>query len=141
MVKLLPFENAILSKVGSSLPLEQRGQFAAQVAHINKVQRLLEWSEIEFYCMRWFKVRWPIAVLFQDHSAFVLGAGTLRAPGISAPVSVWAVGGHIFSIESEVPLKPFRTATDVSFVLAEAAAQPCAPADPLQRPSAASAVG
>jgi hypothetical protein len=141
MAKLLPFENVILSKVGSSLSLEQSAQFAAQVAHINKVQRLLEWNEIEFYCIRWFEVRWPTESLFQNHGEFVLGSGTLRAPGISAPVSVWAVGGHVFSIESEVPLKPFRGATDVSFALTKAAAQPCAPADPLQRPSAASAVG
>ncbi|WP_053551153.1 hypothetical protein [Desulfuromonas soudanensis] len=128
MAKLLPFEHAILSEVGSSLSPEQRGQFAAQVAHINKVQRLLEWNEIEFYCMRWFKVRWPTAILFQNHGEFMLGAGTLRAPDIFAPVKVWAVGGHIFSIESEAPLKAFRTATDVSFALADAA-QPIIPPD------------
>jgi hypothetical protein len=26
--------------------------------------------------------------------------------------------GHVFSIESEVPLKPFRATTDISFILA-----------------------
>lgn len=124
MAKLLPFESAILSKVGSSLSLEQSAQFAAQVAHINKVQRLLEWNEIEFYCTRWLKVRWPTEILFQDHGEFLLGSGTLRAPGISAPVSVWAVGGHVFSIESEVPLKPFRDATGISFALEAAPPNP-----------------
>ncbi len=116
-----------MSKVGSSLSPEQRDQLAAQVTHINKVQRLLDWNEIEFYCMRWFKVRWPTAVLFENHCEFVLGSGTLRAPDIVAPVKVWAAGGHIFSIESEVPLKSFRTATGVSFVAD--AAQPGVPAE------------
>jgi hypothetical protein len=133
MTKLLPFEHVILSTVGSSLLPEQRGQFGQQIAHINKVQRLLEWNEIEFYSMRWFKVRWPPAVLFQNHGEFELGSGTLQAQGLVARVKVWAVGGHVFSIESEVSLKPFRSAAHLSFLLADAA-QPSAPAD---RPTAA----
>jgi hypothetical protein len=133
MGKLLPFENAILRTVGSSLPPEQRDLFAEQVTHINKVQRLLEWNEIEFYCVHWFKTRWPPAVLFLNHGEFELASGTLRAQGIVAPVKVWAVGGHVFSIESEISLKPFRTAANISFELASAA-QPVAPADRLRRP-------
>lgn len=128
MVKLLPFEQAILSGISATLQGSQRDLFAKQVSHINKVQRLLDWREIEFYCMRWFKVRWPSAILFQSHEEFKLGSGVLRIHGAAAQVKVWAVGGHVFSIESDIPLIPFRTATDVSFSLA-AAAQPFAAAD------------
>lgn len=128
MVKLLPFEQAVLGGIGSMLQGSQRDQFADQVSHINKVQRLLDWREIEFYCMHWFKVRWPSAILFQRREEFELGCGLLLAHGSTTHVKVWAVDGHVFSIESESSLKPFRTATDVSFSPA-AAVQPFAAAD------------
>lgn len=117
MRKFLPFESAILGAVGSALAPELRGLFDAQLAHVNKVQRLLNWNEIEFYSMRWLKVHWPRSILFQDRGEFVLGSGTLSAAGSSAVVTVWAVGGHVFSIESKAPLKQFETVKDVSFFL------------------------
>jgi hypothetical protein len=115
MVKRLPFEQAVLGGIGSMLQGSQRDQFAAQVSHINKVQRLLNWREIEFYCMRWLKVRWPSAIRFQRREEFELGCGVLLAHGATAHLKVWAAGGHVFSIESESSLKPFPTAADVSF--------------------------
>ncbi|MFG6417072.1 hypothetical protein ACG02S_24560 [Roseateles sp. DC23W] len=59
MASLLPFEQAILRGIEVGLPVELRIKYSEQLAHINKVQRLLDWNEIEFYRMRWFKVRWP----------------------------------------------------------------------------------
>lgn len=129
MSKFLHFENVILETVGSSLPSDLRGQFFVQLGLINKVQRSLEWKEIEFYCMRWFKVKWPSTVLFRDKGEFLLGSGTLSTAGIIATVKVWAVGGHVFSIESEVPLRQFKAAKDVSFAISEVAAQPEIQAD------------
>lgn len=128
MAVLLPVEESILRGIESSLPMAQRVRFSEQCARINKVQRLLDWNEIEFYCMCWFKVQWPAEVLFDDRSEFELGSGTLQTTTACAELKVWSVRGHVFSIESKTPLKPFRTATDASFVLA-AAAQPVAPAD------------
>jgi hypothetical protein len=116
----------ILGSIGPALPEGQRDLFVKQLAHINKVQRLLDWNEIEFYCMSWFKVRWPDSVLFEDHGELELGGGTLRADGAEVQVRVWAVNGHVFSIESDMPLKPFRSATDVSFSLASAVQPPAA---------------
>lgn len=128
MVKLLSFEQAVLGGIGSTLQGSQRDQFADQVSHINKVQRLLDWREIEFYCMHLFKVRWPSTILFQRREEFELGCGVLFSHGSTAHVKVWAVGGHVFSIESESSLKPFRIATDLSFSPA-AAVQPLAATD------------
>lgn len=76
MAKLLPFEKDILSSLCAAISPELRDQYSAQVESINKVQRLLDWKEIEFYCMRWFKVRWPREVLFRNQAEFVLGSGT-----------------------------------------------------------------
>ncbi len=121
MVRLFPFEQTILRGIELGLPDEQRGKFSDQIAHINKVQRLLEWNEIEFYCKRWFKIQWPPAILFGNRSEFELGSGTLKASGATAKLEVWSVGGHIFSIESKTSLKAFRIATDAAFLLDSAA--------------------
>ncbi len=128
MAGLLPFEQAVFRGIESSLSVAQRAKFVGQCAHINKVQRLLDWNEIEFYCMRWFKVQWPPEVLFENRTEFELGSGTLLASTAFAELKVWSVGGHIFSFESKTSLKPFRAAIDASFVLTTAA-QPFAPAD------------
>jgi len=56
---LYPFESSILNGVGAALPESMSGAYTSQLRNINKVQRLLDWNEIEFYCMRFFKVRWP----------------------------------------------------------------------------------
>ena len=108
--KLFSFEQEILRSVGEALEPSTRNRYEAQIACINKVQRLLEWKEIEFYCMRFFKVRWPHDVLFEDMREFILATGTLHARGLSAEFTVWSVNGHLFSIESPTPLKPFRSA-------------------------------
>lgn len=117
MTQLLPFERLVLEGVGSALPEALRPRYAQQLAHINKVQRLLDWREIEFFCMRWFRVRWPEGLLFENRAEFELGAGLLRTPGAEQRVRVWAVGGHVFSIEAEQGLKPWAQARDLSFSL------------------------
>jgi len=103
--------------VESVLPPEQRVKYSEQVAHINKVQRLLEWNEIEFYCKRWFRIQWPPDIPFGNRSEFELGSGTLTASGASARVKVWSVGGHVFSLESHKSLKAYCIAEDAAFVL------------------------
>lgn len=123
MSALLPFETTILSVIGAALPVELRDKYLEQVQNINKIQRLLQWHTIEFYCMRWFKVRWPEATLFSDDSEFILGSGQLSAGNCSAPITVWATGGHVFSIESEQPLVQFKAHSQVQFSLVGSAAQ------------------
>lgn len=108
--RMFPFEQEILRSVGWSLEPAMQRKYKPQVACINKVQRLLEWNEIEFYCMRFLKVRWPEAVLFDEKAEFILASGTLRTERFSAEFTVWSVNGHLFSIESLTPLKPFRSA-------------------------------
>ena len=103
--KLLPYELAILKAVGSSLPAALSELLLKQVAVVNKVQRLLEWNEIELYCMRWFKVRWPQDVLFPRQDEHSLGRVTCAFGAVEVPIEVWAVGGHVFSLESPIGLK------------------------------------
>lgn len=108
-----------MNGVAASLPESMSDTYTSQIKHINKVQRLLEWNEIEFYCMRFFRVRWPEESLFKNKGEFILGRGRITSWGLAADVAVWAVGGHVFSIESEASLKPFSSMQDVSFILTE----------------------
>ena len=84
--------------------------------------------------MRWFKVRWPAEVLFQERGEIELASGLLQASDVSAVVRVWAVGGHVFCIESDKSLKAFRTATNASFV-------PTVRPNPSLQPTRASCAG
>jgi hypothetical protein len=103
--KLLPFEVAILQAVGRALPERLSELLSLQLAAVNKVQRLLEWNEIELYCMRWFKVRWPEQVLFPRNDEHSLAQVQCAFGSVEVPITVWAVGGHVFSIESPIGLK------------------------------------
>jgi hypothetical protein len=104
----LPFERAILLSVHNALPSPMAMRFAGQVGSINKIQRLLEWREIEFYSMRWFKVAWPEQFFFADRSEFRLARVTLALPSANQFVDVFSVGGHLFCLESDRPMKPLR---------------------------------
>lgn len=75
--KLHSFEEVVLAAVGERLPEADRPRYLAQLRCINKVQRNLEWNQIEFYCMRFFKVRWPDEALFENRAEFVLTKGRL----------------------------------------------------------------
>jgi hypothetical protein len=108
-----------LNEVGDKLPSLLKSAYTLQLQNINKVQRPLEWNEIEFYSMRFFRVRWPEDSLFHNKGELVLGRGKLSSGNLDADITVWAVGGHVFSIESETSLKPFRTLSNVTFILTD----------------------
>lgn len=131
--RLYAFEREILSGIGSALADDLSDLYSLQIERINKVQRLLEWNEIEFYCMSFFKVRWPDEILFKNKKEFILGEGVLSSGENTANITVWSVGGHVFSIESERPLKPFRSLQSISFILTEGATQQGAPGDAKMR--------
>ena len=103
--KLLPYEVAIFEAVAHQLPPGLSALLWKQLAVVNKVQRLLEWNEIELYCMRWFKVRWPENVLFPKRDEHLLGRVTCAFGSVELPIEVWSVGGHVFSLESPIGLK------------------------------------
>ena len=119
--QLLPFEKQILEEIGSGLTIEDQDKFQAQIACINKVQRLLKWNEIEFYSMQFLKVHWPAEVLFDDTSEHVIGEGSVRSGDLESYIKVWAVGGHLFSIESNESLLPFKDVAEVDFKRSEGA--------------------
>ena len=100
--RLLPFELQLLAAVGKAVDPQISGLLEQQVNCINHVQRLLDWKTIEFYCKKWLRVRWPESVLFQDREQFRLATVACTFGTTDARITVWAVGGHLFSLESPI---------------------------------------
>ena len=106
--RFLAFERAILTAVHQALPESSADLMARQVMCVNKIQRLLDWQEVEFYCMRWFKVAWPGNVLAPNTGEIEVARATLESSSGRMAVSVFWVLGHLFSIESKQSMRPFR---------------------------------
>jgi hypothetical protein len=111
--RFLPLERAVLGSIHRVLPTAAAQFMRQQVACVNKIQRLLEWQEVELYCVRWFRVAWPEHALFPNRNEFELGRVTLGSASAQLTVSLFSVSGHIFSLESERPMRRHRNATDL----------------------------
>ena len=85
-----------------------------QIAAINRIQRILNWQEIDFYCMRFpRRVVWNPIVLFPNRSEFTLASITYSTGGISLETTLESVSGHIFSLETETALREHSFADDI----------------------------
>ncbi len=102
-----PVEEQILQLVGDTLPDDHRSLFYSQVKSINKVQRTLDWTEINFYCMEFGKVRWNPNLLFPNRAEFEIGTVDYRIKGVRFATNLSAVGGHIFSLVTRPNIKPY----------------------------------
>ena len=103
-----PVEKTLLEAVEKALPGEEARLFRSQLGAVNQVQRILDWTEIDFYCLRFMRViAWNPTVLFPNRSEFILARIAFTADGKELESAVWAVSGHLFSIETEGGLKKY----------------------------------
>ena len=100
-----PVEEAILAAVVEALAHEPGELMQGQIRAINKVQRTLEWTEINFYCIRLGKVRWPETVAFLNKGEFKLATIDYELAGRPFRTELWAISGHIFSFITRPSLK------------------------------------
>lgn len=99
---LSPLDKLILDAVRARLDATSSVLWDKQVSEINKVQRLPDGVEVNFYRMRKGKVSFDPAIAFPNKSEELLIANvTLNLIGSQAPLiaEVWAVNGYLFSIE------------------------------------------
>lgn len=94
--RFTPLEEKLLSAVRGVLPRGAVDAFDAQVAAINRVQRLPRWTEIDFYSMRGGKVDWSHVALFARTTEFPLAEVRFHAGGRPYKARLTAVDGHIF---------------------------------------------
>ncbi len=113
--RFTPVERTVLDAVSLRLDGRARQLFGQQVCAINHIQRLPGWDEIDFYALRFpRRVSWNPDSAFPNKTEFQLASCKLRTNGRSIPVTVSAVGGHVFSIESKEPLRTIAFATDLT---------------------------
>ena len=102
-----PVEKAILEAVADSIPSEARPKIRRQIQSINRVQRILDWTEINLYCARRGKVAWPDEAMFDNQGEFELAKLPFSAAGREFESTLWCVGGHVFSLVIRPSIKPF----------------------------------
>ena len=109
-----PLEQSVLTAVRARLAEPAAALFQQQIDAVNHIQRILDWEEIDLYVMRFpRRVRWPEAVLFPNRSEFQLAHLNCVADGNTFELDVYAVSGHVFSIESKVRLKRHACAQQI----------------------------
>ena len=72
--------------------------------------------------MRWFRVHWPEGILFSRRQEFRLSKVECRFGSREAVVDVWAVAGHVFSLESQVGLSGLSISGPLNIVRVSAEA-------------------
>jgi hypothetical protein len=100
-----PVEQSILNAVALALPPDQQDKIQRQIASVNRVQRILDWTEINLYCARRGKVAWPIDALFKNEGEFELAKVSYSTGGATFETIVWCVGGHVFSLVTRPSIK------------------------------------
>ena len=92
-----PLEQQLFSAVRDILPASAVSIFDAQVAAINRVQRMPpDWSEIDFYRMERGTVNWSDIPLFPVLDEFQLAKVGFRVAGQYYKAVLSGVRGHIF---------------------------------------------
>jgi hypothetical protein len=92
-----PLEERLLAAVRTVLPVDALQSFDAQVAAINRVQRLPpSWSEIDFYRIRGGKPDWAGISMFPCTDEFRLANVAFRVHGKRYKATLHCIGGHIF---------------------------------------------
>lgn len=115
-----PWEEKVVAAVEGGLAPKHQGVLRAQLAAVNKVQRILGWREIDFYVMREGRVDWSGVPLFLDEGEFSLATVCTRVGTERFETQVWCVGGHIFSLESARGVRPLAFRTDIAIEVLEA---------------------
>lgn len=106
-----PLEEKILSEIEKLLSSEAKNKFQKQWKGINYVQRLLDWTEINFYVRKAGKVQWDANILFANTKDLNLAVVEYRIKNKLFRSTLHAVNGHIFSLVSRPGIKDYAWGT------------------------------
>ncbi|UXA71215.1 hypothetical protein M0D46_09625 [Xanthomonas prunicola] len=95
-------ERLVLDSIAERLPVSERGLWNLQVAKINKVQRLPQGVEVNFYRISSGKPTFDDEVAFKNRTQELMVASlVIKSCNQQLVAKVWCVKGFIFSIEYE----------------------------------------
>lgn len=102
-----PVEERLLGEISNALPEHIRQVYRKQIQSINKVQRYLDWTEINFYHLRKGKPDWGSVQQFRRTDEFTLASLGYRIKGIDFKTTLKGVSGHIFSLVTRPSIKQY----------------------------------
>jgi hypothetical protein len=105
--RFTPIEESILAEVEHVLPAACREKFVKQRRAINKVQRILDWTEINFYSMRDGTVNWEPSIAFRNRGEVELAEVRFSIGRRDFHSTIWAISGHVFSLVTRPSIKPY----------------------------------
>jgi len=117
--KWTPWESQLLAGLSQSLAERHRPILRAQLAAVTKIQRIVGWTEIDFYVMKQGRVCWDFVPCFEDASEFRLARARTVCAGVTVESELTCLSGHLFCIESDVAVKPIEFRTDVKVQIYE----------------------
>ena len=94
-----PVEKAVLDSISPLLSPTVATIYDQQLAAINKVQRYLEWTEINFYRIVRGKPNWTGIPQFPRSDEFTLAKSTYRVANTKFTSRIDCVNGHVFSFD------------------------------------------
>jgi hypothetical protein len=109
--KFSKLESAIFSAVREQLTGDTLQLWDQQIAAINKIQRLPDGLEVDFYPMKVGKPNFAPEIAFQDRSEdFHLATVDVLATKVKAKLRarVWCVEGHLFMLKYLTSYKDFE---------------------------------
>ncbi|MFM2293729.1 MAG: hypothetical protein RLZZ350_142 [Verrucomicrobiota bacterium] len=111
--KWTPWETLVLRELCNPLAAEHRRVIETQLQAINKIQRIVGWTEIDFYVTRKGRVCWDGVPMLNDTSEFLLAKASTRVGNVTIESELTCISGHLFSIESDAPVKPHAFQSDM----------------------------
>jgi hypothetical protein len=125
--RFTPVEERLLAEFTKLLPSGVAEKVQSQIAAFNRVQRLLDWTEVNFYHLRRGKPAWEEVERCADKSElnvaeirFLVGDKSFRA-------RFKFVEGHLFSLVIRPSIKPYAFAVITKIVEAKLLANPDRP--------------
>jgi hypothetical protein len=92
-----PLEEQLFAQIRTVLPESMLPIFDAQVAAINRVQRLPPtWSEIDYYCLRGRRSLWSTVPQFPCTDEFRVAEVMFHVEGVLYRAVLTSIEGHVF---------------------------------------------
>ncbi|MBB3813107.1 hypothetical protein FHT12_001997 [Xanthomonas campestris] len=93
-------DRLVLDSIGGGLPMPERELWNLQISRINKVQRLPQGVEVNFYRISKGKPTFDAAIAFKNRTQELMVASLIiKSCNQELTAKVWCVRGFIFSIE------------------------------------------
>jgi hypothetical protein len=114
-IKYTPWEMGLLNCLVASLSDSAAFVISGQVRSFNKIQRIINDSEIDFYLMRKGVVDRSGLLRLSDHSEFTLAELVTQTHGLMIVTKVQMIDGYLFSLESDFPISKISFKSDLQF--------------------------